>query len=354
MFSIYNNKKVLVTGCTGFKGSWLIFWLKYLGANIVGLSLKPHTNPSLFDDAKLHKFIKIYYQDINDSDQVRKIILKEKPDFIFNLAAQAIVSESYKDPLYTLKTNIIGTANILDSLRFLDKDCVSIMITSDKCYENVEWLWGYKETDRLGGDDPYSGSKGSAELVVKSYFNSFFKDSENIKVTSVRAGNVIGGGDWSINRIVPDCIRSWSKGKDVNIRSPHSTRPWQHVLEPLSGYLTTGAKLFNNIELNGNSFNFGPNINQNKTVLDLVSLMSEKWEGSSFTFANKSNSFHESGLLKLNCEKAESLLNWKPTLNFEETINYTVEWYINYFKHNKNFIEFTEKQINDYTEKSNL
>ena len=350
--SLFINKKILITGCTGFKGSWLSIWLNILGAKIYGLALKPPTKPSLFDEAKLENIVENNIIDIRDSKKVTNLINKIKPDYIFHLAAQPLVHHSYLNPIETWHTNVMGTVNILDSLRTLDKKCIGVIITSDKCYENQEWLWGYRETDSLGGDDPYSASKGSAELAFKSYYKSFFYDSKCVKtrVASARAGNVIGGGDWAENRIVPDCIKAWSKDLTVVIKSPKSTRPFQHVLEPLSGYISLAEKLNLIEEINGQSFNFGPLSNANYNVIDVVKELSKNWESSKWKISTNKNEFSESKLLKLNCDKALSLLNWEPTLNFEKTMQLTSNWYFDFY--NKNGFNVFEKcceQINEFS-----
>lgn len=355
--NLYKNKKVLITGHTGFKGSWLTLWLTRLGAKVIGISIDVPTEPSLFNDLKLANKIVDYRCDIRNFDEIKKIIIKEKPDFIFHMAAQPIVSESYIDPIYTLTTNINGTINVLESIRYLDKKCIAIIVTSDKCYENIETIWGYKETDTLGGKDIYSASKGAAEIVFRSFYNSFFKDSNKHFIVSARAGNVIGGGDWAKNRIIPDTIKSWRNNKPVAIRSPKSTRPWQHVLEPLSGYLTLGYMLFLDPNLNGQSFNFGPNSENNFTVEKLLKDLSTSWH-----FKNKlkifktlkNTSFHEAGLLKLNCEKSSILLNWKPTLTFSELIKFTGNWYFNFYLNKFDAYKYTCMQIDTYEKKAKI
>jgi CDP-glucose 4,6-dehydratase len=257
--SIYKNKKVLVTGHTGFKGSWLTTWLLKLKANVIGISKDIPTHPSMFEELNLEEKIKHYQEDIRNLSKMSEIILDEKPDFLFHLAAQSLVSVSYDDPIETISSNLLGTANILEALKISNHKCTSIIITSDKAYENVEQIWGYKEDDKMGGRDIYSGSKGAAELIIKSYYHSFFKNKEsNITLAIGRAGNVIGGGDWAKDRIVVDCMKSWSDNKSVEIRSPKATRPWQHALEPLSGYLNLGQVLCEDGGLHGESFNFGP------------------------------------------------------------------------------------------------
>ena len=318
--NIYKNKKVLITGHTGFKGSWLSMWLVKLGAKVIGVSKNIPTNPSMFEKLNLESKIQHYLADIRNIETLREIILNEKPDFIYHLAAQAIVSTSYNDPIDTFTTNINGTMNLLEILRHYQKKCVVILITSDKCYDNVEWLWGYKETDMIGGKDIYSGSKGAAELVIKSYYNSFFHNNHLVRLAIGRAGNVIGGGDWAKDRIVVDSILAWNNNKKVEIRSPKSTRPWQHVLEPLSGYLALGEQLFNNLKLNGEPFNFGPKAEQNRTVVDLLTDIGKYW---GFTNENKAFEikgevpFHEASFLKLNCDKALFYLKWESTLHYE-------------------------------------
>lgn len=344
---VFNQKKVLITGHTGFKGSWLSIWLKMLGANVTGISVDIPSNPSHYKETFIEKKINNIELNIQDLDKLKKIIIKEKPDFIFHLAAQSLVRKSYNNPLETWKTNLIGTINVLECLRALE-NCVAVIITSDKCYDNKEWIYGYKETDTLGGSDPYSASKGSAEIAIKSYINSFYINKE-IRVASARAGNVIGGGDWAEDRIIPDCVRSWSQGKPVELRNPSSTRPWQHVLEPLSGYLRLASMLDQDKNLSGESFNFGPSGLEVFTVEDLVSKMSESWKKVQW-ISNKSdnNQLYESGLLKLNCDKALSILKWKATLNFEETVRFTSEWYSNFYNQDKPILEMTESQIREY------
>ena len=279
--NIYQNKKVLVTGHNGFKGSWLCLWLNKLGAKVTGIGLPSQNEHSFFKANKISNLVEDLTLDIRDLSSLNDLIIKNQPDFVFHLAAQALVRKSYKDPLETWSTNLVGTLNILDSLRFLEKKCSCILITSDKCYENKEWAWGYRENDSLGGPDPYSASKACAELAIKSYVKSFFNKKNNslVKISSARAGNVIGGGDWSEDRIVPDCIKAWSKGEIVQLRSPSSTRPWQHVLEPLSGYILLAEKLYSDEnDIFCSPFNFGPELEANKSVLELVQECLKYWE----------------------------------------------------------------------------
>ena len=348
---VFKGAKILVTGHTGFKGSWLSLWLKHLGAKVSGVSIEIPSEPSHFNAAKMSDQIEDYRLDICDGDALKSLIQKIQPDFVFHLAAQALVRPSYENPLETIATNAIGSASVLDALRTLDKQVVAVMITSDKAYDNVEWVWGYRETDRLGGKDPYSASKGMAELAIRTYVDSFFNAPDsNIRVGITRAGNVIGGGDWAIDRIVPDCMRAWSENRTVDIRSPEATRPWQHVLEPLSGYLALGAALYDNSALHGEAYNFGPPAHQNYPVSKLIDEMATYWDNVRWNDISKSKQhLHEAGLLKLNCDKALFDLDWLPTLQFEDTVRMTVQWYKGFYEHRANSMyDFTMIQIEEY------
>ncbi len=350
--NIYNGKKVLITGNTGFKGTWLTTWFTKLNAQVVGISKDIPTDPAMFQELQSYLNIKHYYNDIRDLDKIVEIIQEEKPDFIFHLAAQPIVSLSYYDPIDTISSNVMGTANILEALRVLNHECVAVIITSDKAYDNIEQIWGYRENDKLGGRDIYSGSKGAAELILHSYFHSFFKSTQSkVRLGITRAGNVIGGGDWAKDRIVVDCVRAWSQFKKVEIRSPNATRPWQHVLEPLSGYLCLGAKLYEDGELHGEAFNFGPNAEQNHSVETLIRDLSKYWKFKDVkdAYAITGNiPFHEASLLKLNCDKALSYLKWQPTLDYEETVRFTGEWYYDYYVNKVDIVSKTLMQIEEY------
>ncbi len=355
---IYRNKKVLVTGNTGFKGSWLCTWLISLGAEVYGISNDIPTSPSMFEELKLENRMKHYFADVRDLETIQSIFNEISPDFVFHLAAQPIVSFSYSNPVDTIATNVMGTTNILEILRKYLKPCIGIIITSDKCYDNVESIYGYKETDSMGGKDIYSGSKGAAELIFKSYFHSFFKNQKNaVKIASVRAGNVIGGGDWALDRIIPDCMRSWSIGKTVEIRSPKATRPWQHVLEPLSGYLQLGEQLYLKDELNGESFNFGPRPEYNHTVQEILEDMAERWNFNDIKQAYAITGdikFYEAGLLKLNCDKALFHFKWKATLDYATLIEFTSDWYYKFYKENQDMFSYTTAQIDRYENLANL
>jgi CDP-glucose 4,6-dehydratase len=348
---IFNNKNVLITGHTGFKGSWLSLWLAHVGANVTGISNNEISNPSNFSTSKISGVIDDKRLDIRNADAIKSLVLEIKPDFVFHLAAQALVRPSYENPLETISTNAIGTANVLDAIRALDKKVVAVMITSDKAYDNVEWVWGYRETDRLGGKDPYSASKGMAELAIRSYVESFFNNSNsNIRVGIARAGNVIGGGDWAVDRIVPDCMEAWAKGETVNIRSPHATRPWQHVLEPLSGYLSLAKDLYISDDHHGEAYNFGPSADQNFSVCKLIDEMAKYWDQIKWNdISNNEGHVHEAGLLKLNCDKSLHDLKWHSSLMFSDTVKMTVEWYKQFYK-NKNLpmFDFSINQIESY------
>ena len=347
----YRAKRVIVTGHTGFKGSWLTTWLLKLGAEIIGVSRDIPTKPAMFEELGLVSRMRHLQVDVRDLDAMRKLIRDTKPDFVFHLAAQAIVSTSYSDPVDTMTTNIMGTMNILESLRLLERPCVAVLITSDKCYENIEGVWGYRETDRLGGKDAYSGSKGAAELVIKAYLHSFFKNGHPVRLVIGRAGNVIGGGDWGRDRLVADCMRAWSEGRVVAIRNPLSTRPWQHVLESLSGYLALGQVVAQQPQLHGEAFNFGPPAEQSRTVADLLGDLGEHWGLTTFDELYKvtaNTSFHEAGLLKLNCDKALFYLKWESNLSYAETIRLVADWYIAFYRKRVDMYAMTVEQVADY------
>ena len=352
LYTTFKGAKVLITGHTGFKGSWLTIWLKNLGAEIFGLSNNyTITDPSHFIISGIKDKIKNFNSDIRDFEVTSNIIKKVKPDFIFHLAAQPLVKKSYKSPLETWHTNTIGTLNILESLRLIEHKCITIFITSDKCYENFEWEFGYRENDKLGGIDPYSSSKAAAEIAISSYFRSYFLNQNKIRIGIARAGNVIGGGDWAKDRIVPDCISSWAKKEEVYLRNPISTRPWQHVLEPISGYLSLAMKLSTSNKLNGEAFNFGPPPNQIQSVYDLVKEMSKYWEKVNWKIKDDNiSNFHEAGLLKLNIDKAIKHLQWNSIWDFKNTIKMTTIWYKEYYEKKDSFktLNLTTKQIEKY------
>ncbi len=332
----WQGKKVFLTGHTGFKGSWLSLWLTNLGAEVIGLSLSPDTQPSLFEQLGLVKYLTHYLGDIRDADLVAKLIHQAKPDIVFHLAAQPLVRSSYIEPVETWNINVMGTIHVLEGLKKLDYPCAAVFITTDKCYENREWIYGYRENDPLGGYDPYSSSKAGAELAIASWRRSFFSKAHcSVGIASARAGNVIGGGDWSKDRIVPDAIRSLVKDEPIPVRNPNATRPWQHVLEPLGGYLEVAENIYKCLSSIDqfskkddfcSAFNFGPDLASNRSVKKLVLEILNYWSG---TWLDKSDpcAVHEANLLNLVTDKAYQLLDWRPLWNFEKTVRETVVWY---------------------------
>ena len=353
--SVYKEKRVLVTGNTGFKGSWLCQWLLKLGAEVFGYALEPPTQPSLFRQLSLEGSIRNKTEDICNYPEFKSFITAVKPDIIFHLAAQSLVRPSYEDPLGTFQTNVMGTANLLEAIRESGIRTTVILVTSDKCYENNEWLFGYREVDPLGGYDPYSASKGAAELVIsswrRSFFNPIYFDRHGVKIASVRAGNVIGGGDWAKDRIVPDCIRYLTDTGIIKVRNPKATRPWQHVLEPLGGYLILGSRLLNSegreLEMLSSAFNFGPLISSNRSVEVLVREILKYWGNGTWETPDQ-EAVHEASLLNLTIDKAYHLLNWQPLWDFETTIQKTVEWYHIMYEAPEQIISKTVHQIEEY------
>lgn len=352
---IYQGKKVLVTGHTGFKGSWLCEWLLQLGAHVSGLALPAPTTPALFDELRLAERLDHQIVDVRDLQAVRKRVDAVQPDFIFHLAAQPLVRLSYREPVETYATNIMGTVHLLEAVRLANRPCSVVCITTDKCYENREWLHGYREEDAMGGYDPYSSSKGAAELAIAAYRRSFFSNSP-VRVASARAGNVIGGGDWALDRIVPDCIRSLQQGRSIPVRNKTATRPWQHVLEPLSGYLTLGAELSRlrsdsprgEVQTLCSGFNFGPALSSNRTVAELVVELLKHWPGR-WEDQSDPNQPHEAGLLNLAIDKAFHTLKWSPVWDFPETIRQTAAWYRQAGGQPSAAPALTREQISHYT-----
>lgn len=357
----FAGRRVLVTGATGFKGSWLCCWLRQLGATVRGVSLDLPSTPSHWAVMNLAADVEDLRVDIRDAAATTRAIREFRPDFVFHLAAQALVRRSYADPVGTFSTNILGTVHVLDALRDCPSVRAAVIITSDKCYENIEQVPGYLETDRVGGKDPYSASKGAAEVVFSSYARSYFGSANRWVgetpvaprgpfLASARAGNVIGGGDWAADRIVPDCVRAWLAGQPPVIRSPHATRPWQHVLEPLSGYLWLAARLAKgDAALHGDSFNFGPRAEVNETVLALIHALRRHWPESAEPEVHAPPpGLHEAGLLRLDCTKAERTLAWRATLEFEETARFTASWFRQFAASPAAARATTEAQIADY------
>ncbi len=328
---VFGGKEVFVTGHTGFKGAWMCEWLLSLGAKVNGYSLPAPTDPSLFDQLGLAAQLNHIEGDVRDADELARAVQQAQPDFIFHLAAQPLVRESYRTPVETYETNVMGSIHLLEAARTLKKSCAVVCVTTDKCYENREWVHGYREEDPLGGYDPYSSSKAAAEIAIAAWRRSFFK-SHPVKVASARAGNVIGGGDWAADRIVPDCVRALQKRRAIAVRNKHATRPWQHVLEPLSGYLWLGALLAKPSlgrfpqEKICSAFNFGPGHDANRTVAELVEEILKHWPGR-WEDRSDSKAVHEAGLLQLTTDKANALLRWSPAWSFADAIRETIQWY---------------------------
>lgn len=350
--SSYSGKKVFLTGHTGFKGSWLLKILSILGAEVKGYALAPQNAFDLYHLLNGDSLCDSVIADLREKKLLIESITDFQPDYIFHLAAQPLVRLSYDIPAETFEVNAIGTANLLDGVRALNKPCQVVLITTDKVYHNYEWVYPYRETDRLGGYDPYSASKACAEIVINSYRNSFFninRYSEHKKAVAVaRAGNVIGGGDWSKDRLVPDIVRALSNDDAIQIRNPNSIRPWQHVLEPLIGYLMLGSKLTENPELYSPAYNFGPDFQDALPVSEMVNTAIKCWGNGRYETAQILNQPHEAGLLKLDISKAIAELNWKPKLNAYTAIEQTINWYKYYLSFEQDIVAFTEKQITDF------
>jgi len=349
----FSGKNVLITGHTGFKGSWLTLWLGSLGARVTGYSLDPPTDPNLFDLLGLSGMMQHLSGDIADSGRLGKVIADQKPDIIFHLAAQSLVRKSYDHPRYTYETNIMGTVNVLEAVRSSLSSCAVINVTSDKCYENREWVYGYRENDPMGGHDPYSSSKACSELVTAAYRRSFFNPRDfgrthRVSLSSVRAGNVIGGGDWAADRLVPDCIRSLLKGEKIVIRNPGSVRPWQHVLDPLRGYLMLARKLFEEGAGYAEGWNFGPEDHDVRTVEWLVKRICSKWGQGAGYVTDAGEHVHEAHYLKLDCSNARARLGWSPLWDIQKAVDSVVEWTGAYRK-GEDIQALCLKQIDEFT-----
>jgi CDP-glucose 4,6-dehydratase len=357
IYSFYRNKTVLVTGHTGFKGSWLTIWLKHMGANVIGIALDPVSKHDLFTTSNIKSKITDHRVDIRDIKRIEKIVQHEKPEVVFHLAAQAFVLQSYKDPITTFETNITGTANVLEACRKSESVRQIVVITTDKVYENCEHLQGYRETDSLGGHDPYSASKAGAEIVTQSYFRSFFSGDGFLSVpgrsiATARAGNVIGGGDWSADRIIPDCIRSLESKRPIVLRNPDSIRPWQHVLDALGGYLLLAFKMAQEpLRYNG-AWNFGPEESDFVSVKCLVDSVIKHWGWGSWVEETGTNRPHEATILRLDITKSKTYLNWYPVSDFDDSVRMVVYWYKNFAKQDS--FELCIEQINHYVERWNL
>jgi CDP-glucose 4,6-dehydratase len=346
----YKGKKIFLTGHTGFKGSWLLKIFAIIGAEVKGYALEPENELNLFNIIKGEQLCESVIGDIRDKKHLEEAITSFQPDFIFHLAAQPLVRRSYEIPAETFEVNVIGTANVLDAMAKLNKPCSTVLITTDKVYHNNEWAYPYRENDRLGGYDPYSASKACAELLIESYRNSFFninKYASHKKALAVgRAGNVIGGGDWAKDRLIPDIIRALSKNETIEVRNPDAVRPWQHVLEPLFGYLLLGVYLAENPEKFSQAYNFGPKMDSGTfSVKEMVELAINCWGNGIYKSNKDFNNPHEAGLLKLDISKAFDELKWQPLLNAELAVSFTVNWYKNFYQHPQGIIEYTEEQI---------
>lgn len=324
----YLNKRVFVTGHTGFKGSWLALWLMTMGAEVTGFALEPETSPNHWSLLELP--LPSLVGDIRDKARVFQAVAAARPEIVFHLAAQPLVRRSYRDPLETWSTNVLGTATLIEACRQVPDVRAIVVVTTDKCYQNREWVWGYRESDRLGGHDPYSSSKAAAELVAASYRSAFFQQIDSPLVATARSGNVIGGGDWSEDRLIPDLVRSVSTGVPLQIRFPNATRPWQHVLEPLHGYLLLGQKLLEGDRELADAWNFGPDLNGNRRVIDILNQLRADWPDLRWTVSETPQP-HEAGLLHLDSSKVRRKLGWKPVWNLEEALSFTAQWYQSYY-----------------------
>lgn len=351
--NIYRNKKVFITGHTGFKGSWLSIWLQTLGAKVCGYSLKPNTNPSMYRELDIeNKIEKSIIGNILDYETLEDSINDFQPEIIFHLAAQPIVRLSYKEPKLTYETNVIGTLNVLEVARKCKSVKAFVNVTTDKCYENKEIARGYKEDEPMGGYDMYSSSKGCVEIMSSSYRRSFLQEEDSMSMATARAGNVIGGGDWAEDRLIPDCIRYINQNKAIEIRNPIAVRPWQHVLEPLSGYLLLGQKLLEKGKDYAEGFNFGPNEESVLKVSEVAQKIIDNYNKGE-VIVHKKDNLHEANLLMLNIEKAKTVLNWTPTYTANEAIKETVEWYKHFYAKDTDMYQYTIQQIKNYSSKMN-
>lgn len=350
--NFWKGKRVFITGHTGFKGSWLSLWLHSLGAEVTGYALTPPTKPSLFEFCKIEELVDSTIDDIRNGEALKSAVLAAVPEIVIHMAAQPIVRESYKNPVDTYAINIMGTVNLLEAVRRCKNVRAVVNVTTDKCYENKEWLWGYRENESLGGYDPYSSSKACSELVTAAYRNSFFNTkayaSHGVAVASARAGNVIGGGDWANDRLIPDCIKALLKGEKILIRNPHAIRPWQHVLEPLSGYLTLAQKLYENGPRYAEGWNFGPDDSDTKPVEWIVKRLCEEWGHDASYEIEKGEHPHEAHYLKLNCSKAKAILGWHPRWNLDKAIDSIIKW-TRAYKENKDLRQICTNQIETFS-----
>lgn len=349
----WRTKRVLLTGHTGFKGSWLSLWLQSMGAQVIGYALAPPTKPSLFEVAEVGKGMISVIADIRDLERLRAVFAEHKPEVVIHMAAQPLVRYSYVEPVETYSVNVMGAVNLLEAVRFTDSVKAVVNVTSDKCYENREWVWGYRENEAMGGYDPYSNSKGCVELVTAAYRNSYFHPERylqhGVALASVRAGNVIGGGDWADDRLIPDIMRAITQGKSVNIRSPQAIRPWQHVLEPLSGYLVLARKLYEEGPGYAEGWNFGPNDDDARPVKWIVESLTKTWGQGASWLLDSDNHPHEAHYLKLDCSKAKARLGWQPRWHLEEALGAIIDWHRAY-REGRDMRELTLRQIRAYAD----
>ena len=352
--AFWKNKKVFLTGHTGFKGSWLSLWLTSMGAKVTGYALPPDTQPNLHDVLNISQMIDCSFMaDVRDLESLQKSMHEAEPDIVIHMAAQPLVRYSYANPVETYSTNVMGTVHVLEAARHIQSIRATVIVTTDKCYENKEWIWGYRESEPMGGNDPYSNSKGCAELVTAAYRNSFFSDAKYAEhrnaIATARAGNVIGGGDWSEDRLVPDAIKAFTNGKPLMIRNPLATRPWQHVLEPLSGYLVLAQSLYIEGVKYAGGWNFGPSDEDTRAVKEVIELLSRGWGKNAIWQTHNAEAPHEAQLLKLDCSKAKAYLGWRPRWSVDESIAKILEWQFAY-QSNKDMKAFSLSQIQSYSE----
>lgn len=351
--AFWQGKRVLLTGHTGFKGSWLSLWLQSMGTEVAGYALAPPTNPNLFEVAKVGEGMTSIIGDIRDLAKLRAVFAEHRPEIVIHMAAQSLVRYSYIEPVETYSTNVMGTINLLEAVRSMDSVKAVVNVTSDKCYENREWVWGYRENEAMGGYDPYSNSKGCAELITAAYRNSYFHPEKyqqhGVALASARAGNVIGGGDWAEDRLIPDIMRAITQGSPVRIRSPHAIRPWQHVLEPLSGYLLLARKLYEKGANHAEGWNFGPNDEDAKSVQWIVENLTQAWGKDASWILDKGDHPHEAHYLKLDCSKAKARLDWHPRWHLQNALNAIIEWHRAH-RDGKDMRELTLRQINAYND----
>ncbi len=345
----WQGKKVLVTGHTGFKGSWLSIWLQSLGADVLGVALEPDNEPNLFEQANVGLGMASVIGDICDLDFLIETVQQYQPDIVFHLAAQALVRESYNDPVETYQTNVLGTMNVLEAIRACEQVKAAVMVTTDKCYDNKEWQWPYRENDRLGGHDPYSSSKACAEILIESYRRSFFSKPDSAAIASARAGNVIGGGDWAKDRLIPDILSAYNSQKDLKIRYPEAIRPWQHVLDPLHGYLLLAEKLFSDGSEYAQAWNFGPSNDSVKPVRWIADYFAQRWSEFNWQL-DGDDQLHEAGILKLDCSKAHKHLDWQPRWEIEQALDYIIAW-TDRFNEQQDMKQVCLQQIADYVNK---